>query len=461
MKSLWTKKLPLLAVIPAVLLAAGCSKINSKPAVDISPTAFIRPNAPESVPTTLPAAPTQATESPLPSPAPRPQNQQTGDADPITFNVPSSSSPSSSSPDPADIEAAPEPQSGQTLPVAALLGTVNGTPIFVSDVLNPISSQLKSAAAQSRTEDYFREQIIQAIGQQVQSKVDDILMLHSAQVTLTKDDMKEVDGFVAQQKAKIVAQYQGSEEQANLDLEAQGSSLDQKLQDLHDQAMVEFYREKMILPKIVVTRKQIWDYYHSHMYDYTQQASADLYTITYPVIRMWPLDPTDPTHTNHITDPTPQQIQEARNKAIAYCQSLEDQIKQGASFAFLAEDNSVDYQAQNGGHTPGVSPGEFSDVIDKVIFSLQSNSMAPPLLISDPQDPRRDVVMIMKVGHVQPFSIVSFGIAQTTITDMLKNQQYQVLMNQYIQQLQNGASSSAEMQMVNTAADVAVALYYK
>jgi len=452
MRLRWTKKWPLFAALSVVLLTTGCLKVDDKPATDISPDAFMRPNAPEDVPTTFPTAPTQT----MADPAPDQQQEVEVSTDPNPAPIPPPV------PQAPDIQAGPEPQPGQVLSVAGLLGTVNGMPIFVSDVLNPIADQLKTAAAQSRTEDYFREQIVQAIGQQVQGKVDDILMLHAAQASLTSDDMKEVDAWVAQKKAEIVAQYQGSVDQANLELEAStGKSLDQTLQDLHDQGVIEFYKERNIVPKVVVTRKQILDYYQSHMYDYTQQASADLYTITYPVIRMWPLDPTDPTHTNHITDPTPQQIQEARNKAMAYCQSLEDQIKQGANFAFLAEDNSVDYEAQNGGHTPNVSPGEFTDVINKVIFSLPSNSMSPPLLIPDPQNPKRDVIMIIKVGHVQPFSVVPFGVAQTTITETLKNQQYQALMNNYIEQLQNGASISAEVQMVNTATDVAVALYYK
>jgi PPIC-type PPIASE domain len=452
MNFLWIKSLPLLVL----LSAAGCSNVSEQPAGNISPTSFIRPNSPEIVPTTLPAAQDLANTNPV-----SPDGNATAPAAVSVTQPPMILAPDIAPESAPSIQTAPEAQTGQTLPVAALLGTVNGKPIFVSDILNPIAGQLKAAADQSRTEDYFREQVIEIIGRQMQAKIDDILMLHSAEATLTSDDLKEVDGYVAQQKAKIVAQYQGSEDQANLELIAAGSSLDQTLQGIHDEAMVELYREKNIWPKVVVTRKQIFDYYQNHLEDYTQDANADLYTITYPVIRMWPLDPNDPTHTNHITNPTPAQIQEARNKALAYCRGLEDQIRQGANFGFLAEDNSVDYQAQNGGHFPNVVPGEFSDTIDKVIFSLPSNSMAPPLLISDDQNPRRDVVMIIKVGHVQPHAVVPFSVAQTPIIETLRDQEYNTLMNSYIQGLLSGASVSAENQMLGTAIDVAVSIYYK
>ncbi|HTV47680.1 MAG TPA: hypothetical protein VMG59_04480, partial [Phycisphaerae bacterium] len=210
MRLRWTKKWPLFAALSVVLLTTGCLKVDDKPATDISPDAFMRPNAPEDVPTTFPTAPTQT----MADPAPDQQQEVEVSTDPNPAPIPPPV------PQTPDIQAGPEPQPGQVLSVAGLLGTVNGMPIFVSDVLNPIADQLKTAAAQSRTEDYFREQIVQAIGQQVQGKVDDILMLHAAQASLTSDDMKEVDAWVAQKKAEIVAQYQGSVDQANLELEA-------------------------------------------------------------------------------------------------------------------------------------------------------------------------------------------------------------------------------------------------
>lgn len=451
-RSIWKFCLPAIAG-----LFAGCAHFSPPPPSVIAAGAFIRPGAPTS---TRPKAPSQTRPSRIPA---RPVRSSAGPAA-LPGNIAKGDSTlalAALSPPAPVIRAAPAPLPGKPLTVAALLGTVNGRPLFVQDILHPLAAELRNQAATSRTQSYFREQAMTSIARQLQIKIDNMLLLQAARQQLSKDQKKEIVVLTAQKKAKLIAQYLGSAEVANRALERQGSSLARKTRQIREKLTIRVYISRLIAPSLVVTRRQIWNYYQSHRSHFTSHARISLYTITYPVIRQWPRDPHDPTHTRPIRHPTPAQLLQAQRQAIAYCRKLEDRIRHGANFAFLAEDNSVDYHARNGGHWPNVRRGELTNPqIEKVAFALRPHSMAPPLLIVNKKNPRRDVVVIIRVTRVWPHKVIPFAVAQKRIATKLRDREFHRLMNRYYQRLYNQASIAARERMLATATDAAVALYY-
>jgi hypothetical protein len=440
---------PAIAVAVALLALAmgGCTQGGSQGPTTIPATAFIRSGVPVAHPTTaLPS-------TPAPAPDPVPLNTPiTQSSVPTTGTLPSQE---------ANIQAAAVPAAGTNLAVAALLGTVNSKPIFVQDVLRPISKELKNAAAISKTKEYFQQQAEQTIARELNVKIDDILFLAKAKRYLNKDDMKEVAAIVAAKKAKIVAQYMGSEQLADRALRQQGSSLQEKLQGIRNQTIIGMYFNHTIYPKLISTRRQLWHYYQAHIAKYTQHASVDLYTITYRVINQWPRDPNDPTHTQPVAHPTKAQIAVARRKAVAYCDKLESEIRHGANFALLAENNSSDPAADNGGHWPDTRRGELSNpLIEKIAFSLKPHSMAPPLLIKNKTNPRGDAVVIIRVGAVTRHHVIPFGQEQSAIALLLRQRMYQQLLRAYQRNMYDAASVKAMSRMVATASQVATSLYF-
>ncbi len=439
----------LIATAAATLVAAlaGCTHNGSQGPTTISAAAFIRPGAPLSNPrSSPPSSKTQPLTSQLDGAAA--QNSPT----PQTTVLPVP---------PANIQAAVTPAPGTNLAVAALLGTVNSKPIFVQDVLRPISKELKNAAAISKTKTYFQQQAEQSIARELNVQIDDILFLAKAKRFLDKDDMKEVAAVVAGQKAKIVAQYMGSEQLADRALQQQGSSLNQKLQAVRNQTIIGMYLNRTVYPKLISTRRELWHYYQAHIAKYTQHASVDLFTITYRVINQWPRDPTDPTHTQPVAHATKAQIAAACRKAVAYCDKLENEIRHGANFALLAENNSADSAADNGGHWPNTRRGELSNpLIEKIAFSLKPHTMAPPLLIKNKTNPRGDAVVIIRVGTVTRHHVIPFGQEQAAIAQMLRQRMYRHFMLIYQRNLYDSASVKAMTRMVSTAEQVATSLYF-
>ncbi len=435
------------AVATLAIAMGGCAQNNSRGPTTISATAFIRPGAPLSHQATSQAS--LNTQSPVPQ-----SNNARVQKSPI---LPTSAIPV---PQP-DIQAVVAPAPGTNLAVAALLGTVNSKPLFVQDVLRPISKELKNAAAISKTKAYFQQQATQSIARELNVQIENILFLAKAKRFLDKDDMEEVEAVVAARKAKIVAQYMGSQQLADRALRQQGSSLHQKLQAIRNQTIIGMYLNRTVYPKLISTRRQLWHYYQAHIARYTQHASVDLFTITYRVINQWPRDPNDPTHTQPVAHATKAQIATACREAVAYCNKLESEIRHGANFALLAENNSSDPAADNGGHWPNTRRGELSNpLIEKIAFSLQPHTMAPPLLIKNKFNPRGDAVVIIRVGAVTRHHVIPFGQEQAAIAMLLRQRMYRHFMRIYQHNMYDPASIQAMTKMVSTAEQVATSLYF-
>ncbi len=444
-----TGVLAAVGALAAVLVSGGCSSTRTKNAGGIAPSSFISPGAPATMP------------APVISGMPLPVKKQAPEWAGGGASLAAAQQLSALGGPKPVIRANSVVRPGQALSVAALLGTVNGRPLFVHDVLGPIASQLKKDAALSRTRTFFIEQAARTINNELQVKIDNLLMLQAAKHQLSKDDLKRAEAYVQLKKAKLVAQYMGSDEVADRELRLQGSSLARKLREYRDNFIVRYYMSAQLAPHLVITRREMWHYYRKHLGNFTTHARVDLYTITYPVIRKWPRDPADPTGATPVHHPTPAQIIQAQNESLAWCRKLENRIRKGADFAFLAEDNSIDGQAENGGHWGMVRRGELSNAtVARVAFSLPAGGMAPPLLEVNKKAPRRDVVEIIRVKRVEHHSVVPFSKAQIAIEKKLRHRAFRRAMAAYYKKIYSSASLRARERMVVIATNVALALYF-
>ncbi|MGC8551233.1 MAG: peptidylprolyl isomerase [Phycisphaerae bacterium] len=454
----------IVAALGLNIVLGGCSVMHHHAQPTLSTQAFIPPDAPASEPGSkgsLAGGPTGSGAAQAASAAAPGTTTMAGVSKHVAANRGSGWHMPAILP-PPDIQAAPPPPAGQPLTVAALLGTVNGHPIFAGDVLSLVAKQLQQEARQSRTKDYFDQLAVDTVAQAVRARIDHMLILQAAKRNLTKDDYKQVDTYVRQQEAKFLTQYQGSEATADRELRLQGSSMAKKMTSMRHMVTIQLYLERTITSRLVVTRRQIWDYYQSHLAEFTQQPAVDLYTITYPVLRQWPKDPGDPSHTRVVAHPTPAQLAEARSKALAYCDQLENKLKHGANFAFMAEDVSTDAEANNGGHWGIIKAGTLANAkVQSVAFSLPSHGMAPPLLVEDPKNPANDQVEIIKVGRVWHKHVTPFSQAQQKISKELKQRMWTRMMEKFRQQLYGDAAVEAIDQMVATATQVATSEYFR
>lgn len=351
-------------------------------------------------------------------------------------------------------------QPNQSFTVNAYIGMVNGEPLFVENILRPIDSELQRIARIARNIGEFRSGAREIIETQMNRRVYDSLIEKAAKDTLNEEDNRRVEAYMNRETKDLLTHYEGSAAKADQSLRAQGSSMEKMLADKKRDFTVQLYLHKVLYPKIIVTRKQILEEYQRNLKAYTVQPEVDLYTITLPIRRFLPTETAANGRRVPISRPTPEQVRDAAAKATARAQELIAQLRQGAEFAKVAEDESTDPKAKEGGRWPHTQKGMLaSKQIEETAFALAPHSIADPVVLENPTDPTLSAVVIIKVEDVVAGHIIPFSEAQKTIDNRLREQQFRALTREYYDKLRKKAAIEGVDRMVDTVTDAAVTRY--
>jgi hypothetical protein len=351
------------------------------------------------------------------------------------------------------------PAVDQPLTINALLGTVDGQPLFVQDVFGATDEALRTLAAKSKNLRDFREGAHDLLARELQNQILSIVMYHAARDSLSDDDRRRVALFVEVKRKELLSQYSGSAALAEEALHARGKSLDSELDRLRRSATSELYFRRNFWHRITVTRRQLLDAYEQDVARFTVPAQVDLYTITLRVKDFLPthVQPGSDAEVT-IANPSAAQLAAAREQALAKARALIQQLNHGADFARLAEDNSQDPYANNGGRRrPAVKKGDLaSPALEDYAFSLPANVVGDhPLVLDNSRDPERTEIVIVKVGAVEQGRVIPFAEAQTALKAEITRRQEIALQDEYTQTMLKAASIEAVGGTINTPADVA------
>jgi parvulin-like peptidyl-prolyl isomerase len=155
------------------------------------------------------------------------------------------------------------------------------------------------------------------------------------------------DKDVADRLKQIKTQYfGGSETRYQQQLKQQGLTEAQIKKDLHSQILSEKLYKK-VTSKVTVSDADVKSYYDAHKTSYEQKASRDV---------------------RHIL---------VNSKKLV--QSLESQLKAGASFAALAKKYSKDPGSAKQGGKLTISKGQTVPPFDKAAFTLKTNQISAPV----------------------------------------------------------------------------------
>ncbi len=158
---------------------------------------------------------------------------------------------------------------GVPLTVEALVGQVNGRPIYANAVLEPISDQL-AAASKKMSRSQFAEEVRNALFQEHESMGSTLysgrlyelvitdLLLSEASSRLTKEQSYGIFSLINQLRDDLASAQGGSQTLARVNLELEsGVSLEEFLEFQREKLLIDaLYREK-IWPKVNVTWRDI------------------------------------------------------------------------------------------------------------------------------------------------------------------------------------------------------------
>lgn len=147
---------------------------------------------------------------------------------------------------------------GDRVLVDSLVGQINGRPIFADDILRPVEDRIIAETRRSETMEEFRLIVRPIIQARLMAVLQSELILSEAETSLSTQQQQGLLAFLRQLQEEEVAERGGSEVQAEQELlESEGVTLDQYMQQQIDERLIQDVRYRKILPRVVVSWRDI------------------------------------------------------------------------------------------------------------------------------------------------------------------------------------------------------------
>jgi hypothetical protein len=236
---------PTAALVIIALAACGCSTTvdHRGPAQQVSLGEFSAPRVESPQPNEA-APPTSADSPPVRATESEPTRLGAGDAAGAAGET--------------DAPAGPvrELEPGEQFVVDALVGQINGQPVFADEFLEPIEDQL-IAEARQKTQRQFAIAAFGIIRDLLLLKVRDALFLAEAESALTPEQQVGLRQFLGLEKERIVAQRGGIEEQVRRELAERGETLEGQLERSKKILLIRDLFQRRIASRVVVSWRDI------------------------------------------------------------------------------------------------------------------------------------------------------------------------------------------------------------
>jgi parvulin-like peptidyl-prolyl isomerase len=303
--------------------------------------------------------------------------------------------------------------SGQYMTLGAVVAEVNGTPIYVNKVLSVLVVPLR-ANAREMEEPQFKIAATNLIRRRIQELIRDELQFAAAVRALDSDDKDLVNRLTVQYRQQLLTDAGGSVELARRKAEADGTTLEDKVQDEYRRLMTQVFFQKRLWPRVQVSAEDMRRYYDRNLSEkYTEHDQAHFLLIKIDPAKMGG-------------------VEEARTKA----QELHDRAARGEDFASLA--GSVNHDARlmkEHGDVGWVQRGAYRlEKVEQAVWSIEPGAITP--VIDDGGAFYLARLEQRKKGRVMPFDEEA---VQNNIRDTLRMGQFRAMREQVLQGLMEKA----------------------
>ena len=288
----------------------------------------------------------------------------------------------------------------------ALVARVNSKPILGRELEQRVRSELNligSPAWKNLREDYRLELTSQSLGTLIAAE-----LLYqkavAAGVAVSSSDVRAE--FTKVQKSFA------SDAEMNVALANRGSDRDGLLKDLEKTLTVARFVDEHVSKKISVAPEEAAEYYKTHTDEFRHP---------------------DMIRTSHILIMVPEGATEEQDRlARQRAEALFARARKGDDFAKLAQENSMDPSASQGGDIGMVPKGQLDPAYESAAFELPVGGMSGPVR-------SRFGYHIIKVTEKKKEGLATFEEAREDLIRFLKNQRVQVQVGQLVDQLRKEA----------------------
>lgn len=209
---------------------------------------------------------------------------------------------------------------------------------------------------QAYTGDQLAQKMNEARMALLQQMIEDKLVYQESKRLKVTVSEEEINERLEEFKARFP-----SEQEFEKILARQGLTLTKLRDRYREQIAIRKLQQYQVQSKVLVTPKDIEEYYESHLADFTQAEAVEAKTIT--------VRKSEEAVKAESADPT------ARKKA----EDVLRRLYAGEDFETVAREASEDTMAAEGGNLGTIKRGDLVENLDEVIFTLQPGELSPVL----------------------------------------------------------------------------------
>ncbi len=299
---------------------------------------------------------------------------------------------------------------------AEIIAIVGEEPILAGEILPQVRELLEPSREQMPPGEYEKQKRLlleRLLKQRIQLRMLYQAFLKSVPSAQREDVLKQVytqldQKFYSDQLAELLKKTK-AKSAAELDgmLRKYGSSIDQQKADFREQAIARMMVQQNVKRNEEITHEQLWDYYQSHLSDYTFKARARWEKLT--------------ARFDRFPD------KGAADRAMVEMGNL---VLRGVPFAEVAKRHSQGLSAEEGGYHDWTSEGSLvSEVIDRAIFSLPVGRLSR--ILEDAQG-----FHIVRVIERESAGRRRFEDVQDEIREKIKKERFQQNLDKYLKRVQ-------------------------
>ncbi|MEK6798196.1 MAG: peptidylprolyl isomerase [Planctomycetota bacterium] len=322
---------------------------------------------------------------------------------------------------------------------------VLGETLTVEDVWKGRGKELEAKA--SLATDDFRRQVAERSAQVVTDKVAESLLYQRAAARVDEAMGRRIDQLVDTEIRKTVSEdFGGIQRRYERRLETEGRTLDEVRKAIRRQFVITAYLDGQIRPKVAEpTRDQLRAAFIEGREQWRTTPRRSMSLIDVRVSALLSAE---------VTDPTREQLEEARAQARVKAQAALAELRSGAAFADLARRCSNDSHAQDGGRWGWVTR---DGVRERFVPALQALERLNGGEISEVVE-TQDSFFLVRCDELQPGFEPDFQNVQPQLADLLFRREYNGLIAQHVEELRGKAGLAPEDMERFHAAAVAHAL---
>jgi len=154
---------------------------------------------------------------------------------------------------------------GETYTVDAMVGHINGKPVYASRIFREVGEQTLETLGRSKPVREFRADLAELFGAKLGEMVSTSLVLAEAESQLSERERQGLQAMLAKHREDLISRHGGALALAEEYLQRErGLTLDEAVEQHRQRILISRYMQSKLMPRVHVGRREVERYYQEH-----------------------------------------------------------------------------------------------------------------------------------------------------------------------------------------------------